>query len=85
MRFFIITTRGLENITLTDILESIGNIRIVSQSYRIIIFDYYGNPENLLSIKSADDVFIFCKIFKGRAALIISGLRFASSSILLSY
>ena len=64
MRYFVLTTRGLEDVALQDLKGTIGKIKIISKEYRRIVFDYNGEPKKLLNLKCVDDVFIFLKIFK---------------------
>src|SRR3989338_3819835 len=63
MKYFVLTTRGLENLVLEDLKESLNEIKILSINYRRIIFNYNGNTKNLLMLRSVDDVFVYIKSF----------------------
>jgi len=63
MRFFIFTQRGLEDVALEEMRAYLKTFTVVAQEYRRIIFDYDGEPLNLLKLRCIDDVFIFIKTF----------------------
>lgn len=63
MTYFAIVTRWLEEIALADIQQQFPSIRIISHAYKRIVFEYDGNAEDLLTLKSIDDVFFFLESF----------------------
>jgi len=64
MKYFVLTTRGLEDVALQEINETIGKVKIISKEYRRIVFDYEDELKKLLNLRCVDDIFIFLKTFK---------------------
>lgn len=59
MKYFAIVTRWLEDIALQDLQEQFPSVTILSHAYKRIVFEYPGNPADLLNLKSVDDVFYY--------------------------
>jgi 23S rRNA G2445 N2-methylase RlmL len=58
-KYFVLTARGLEDISKAEIEEKLTNVSIEEVSYRKIIFTYTGNPAELLKLRSVEDAYIF--------------------------
>ena len=63
MKYVVFTTRGLESEVESDLKENVGNVKILSQDYRRIVFDFSGNPNKLGTVRSVDDALIYSKQF----------------------
>jgi tRNA (guanine6-N2)-methyltransferase len=59
MKYFALTTRGLEKCAEKEIKEKLADVRIREVSYRKIIFETDLGFEKLLDLKSVEDIFIF--------------------------
>lgn len=59
--YLIITSRNLEDITLQELKEN--NIKILNKDYRKLKVES-NNPQELLKLKSPDDIIIFLKEFE---------------------
>lgn len=63
MKFFALTTRGLEKFAVDEIKELIPSAMIIEQSYRKIIFEAEFEPQKLGELRSVEDVFIHIASF----------------------
>src|SRR5262245_41291092 len=58
VRYFAITTRGLEDVAQAEIEQQLPGVRIVERAYRRVIFEHHGAPARLLGLRTVDDVFV---------------------------
>jgi 23S rRNA G2445 N2-methylase RlmL len=61
--FFAITNRGLEAVCAAE-LKRIPGVQELDIAYRRVLFEFSGNPPDLLLLKTADDLFISVATWK---------------------
>ena len=64
MLYSIIVTGGLENIAreeLAERFENTGHLKIIGRKPQRILFQYSGNPRDLLSLRTAEHLFLVIK------------------------
>lgn len=59
MKYVAYCVKGLEKILEHEIKYKLCEVMILKSFTKLIIFDYNGNTNNLLNIRSADDIGIF--------------------------
>ncbi len=59
MKYFVLTTRGLEEFAKQEIQNKLQGSSIENNSYRKVIFSYDGNVEEILKLRSVEDGFLF--------------------------
>ena len=62
MQYLVITPRNLEDVILNELQER--NIKKEKQEYRKILITFNDNPQELLTLRSPDDILIFLKNIK---------------------
>ena len=59
MKYIAYTIKGLEQVAQTELLEQNNQVKILSKSDKVVIFDFDGNPNNLLKLRTIDDINLY--------------------------
>src|SRR5688572_1656126 len=62
--FFALTTRGLEKVSAAEITE-IPGVTVIETGYRRVGATVEGSPEQLLHLRTVDDVYLYIETWQG--------------------
>jgi len=63
--YYVISIPGLEKIACKEIQKKFGDLPLTAEKIGRIVFPYDGNPTDLFSLRSVEDVFILIREIKG--------------------
>jgi tRNA (guanine6-N2)-methyltransferase len=64
IKFFALTTRGLEEVSAGEIAE-IPGVTVVESGYRRVAATVEGSPQQLLNLRTVDDVYVHVRTWQG--------------------
>jgi 23S rRNA G2445 N2-methylase RlmL len=60
-KYYALTVPGLERIAWKDMRTRLGDVELIKEESGRIIFEYTGEPRNLLHLRSVENVYIFIR------------------------